>query len=351
MLYHQTRMSDYLASVNAASCGTVLRGLHSLFPPSLLAGRGWERVLGVADELPATTAKHIGFEFRLNNPVPDADFFAVVHLGTDIERHVVGRGEAAKPGSAAAALGWCMTQLKQPDSSLSQWADLVILEYDLAEVPAGEHPEPGVFLRLRRSAGPDWGCVTDTLATAVGWPPDPQEHRQVERVFAALPEGAGFMHVGAMPDRTRRAIRLVVAGLKPEEVLGFLTRLCYPGPLQPVEAVLSGLGDVFSSCILSFDVTQRELLPRLGLEFYVARGDWVETRRSDWLPLIARLEELDWCSSAKAHGLRSWPGSEKVYGDEGFFLAYQGINHVKITVEEAVTQAKAYCGLSYAPLK
>ena len=345
-------MSDSLASTNAASCGTVLRGLHSLFPPSLLAGGSWERVLGVADELPATAAKHIGFEFRLNNPVPDADFFAVVHLDTDLEQHVVGRGETAKPGSAAAALGWCVTQLKQPDSSLSQWADLMILEYDLAEVPAGERPEPGVFLRLRSPAGPDLPSgLTDTLATAVGWPPDPREHRQVERVFAALPPGAGFMHVGAMPDRTRRAIRLVVAGLKQEGVPGFLTRLGYPGPLQPIEAVFADLGAVFSSCILSFDVTQRGVLPRLGIELYVARGDWVETQRSDWLPLLARLEELGWCSPAKAHGLRAWPGSEKVYGAEGFFLAYQGINHVKVTVEGAVTQAKAYCGLSYAPIK
>ena len=329
-----------------------MRGLHSLVPPSLLAGEGWERVLGVADDLPATAAKHIGFEFRLNNPVPDADFFAVVHLDTDLERHVIGRGESAKPGSAAAALGWCITQLKQPDSPLSQWTDLVILEYDLAEVPAGEHPEPGVFLRLRSPTSPDlWDCLTDTLATAVGWPPDPQEHRQVERVFAALPESAGFMHVGAMPDRTRRAIRLVVAGLKSEEVPGFLTRVGYPGPLQPVEAVLAGLGDVSASCILSFDVTQHELLPRLGIEFYVAQGDWVETKLNDWLPLIDRLEELGWCSAAKAHGLRSWPRSEKVYDEQGFFLAYQGINHVKITVEGTVTQAKAYCGLSYVPFQ
>ena len=345
-------MSNSLASANAASCGTVLRGLHPLFPPSLLAGGGWERVLGVADELPATAAKHIGFELRLNNPVPDADFSVAIHLGTDVERHVVDRGEAAKPGSAAAALGWCVTQLKQPDSSLSQWADLVILEYDLAEVPAGEHPEPGVFLRLRSPAGPGLRrSLADTIATAVGWPLDPQERRQVERVFAALPEGARFMHAGAMPDRARRAIRLIVRGLKPAGVPGFLTRLGYPGPIQPVAAVLADLGDVYASFVLSIDVTQRGVLPRLGLELYVAREDWTAARRSYWLPLIARLEELAWCSPAKAHGLRSWPGSEKIYGEERLFAALKGINHVKITVEEAVTQVKAYCGLSYFPLK
>ena len=344
-------MSD-LAPANARSCGTVLRGLHSLFPSSLLAGIGWERLLEVAGELPATTAKHLGFEFRLNNPIPDADFFVVIQSGTDLARHVVGRGNVAKPGSAAAALGWCITQLSQPDSSLSQWADLAILEYDLAEVPAGERPEPGVFLRLRSPAGPELPhSLADTLAATVGWPQDPREHRQVERVFAALPPGAGFMQAGAMPGRALRAIRLVVGGVEEEEVPGFLRRLCYPGPIRPVEASLARLRDVCSSLVLSIDVTRRGLLPRLGLELYVARGDWTAARRSDWLPLIARLEELSWCCPAKAHGLRAWSGSEKIYDEEGLFLAHKGINHVKVAIEGTVAQAKAYCGMGYFPIK
>ena len=345
-------MSGYLTPSNAASCGTILHGLRPLFPPSLLADAGWERLLQVAGALPAVAARHLGFEFRLNNPVPAADFFVAIAPGTDIAQHVVHQGQAAKPGSAAAALGWCIAQLDQPDSFLSQWADLAILEYDLAEIPVGTRPEPSLFLRLRSKAEPDiQRFLASTLAIAVGWTEDSQECSEVERACVALPPKAMFMHLGAMPERALRAIRVVVSRIAEEEVPGFLTRLRYPGPIQPVEAVLACLRDVYASLVLSIDVTQRGLLPHLGLELYVARGDWTAAKRSDWLPLIARLEERGWCSSAKAHGLRSWSGSDKIFAEKSNFFAHRGINHVKITVGEAVTQVKAYCGLGYLPIK
>ena len=344
-------MSGYLTPSTAASCGTILHGLRPLFPPSLLANAGWERLRQVAEALPAVAARHIGFEFRLNNPVPAADFFVSIAPGTAIAQHVVHQGRAAKPGSATAALGRCIAQLDQPDSFLSQWANLAILEYDLAEIPAGTRPEPGLFLRLRSKADPDiQRFLASTLATAVGWPENSQECSEVERVFTALPPKAMFIHLGAMPDRALRAIRVVV-GIGEGAVPGFLTRLRYPGPIQPVEAVLACMRDVCASLVLSIDVTQRGVLPHLGLELYVARGDWTAAQRSDWLPLIARLEERGWCSPAKAHGLRSWSGSDKVYAEKSSFFAHRGINHVKITVGETVTQAKAYCGLGCLPIK
>ena len=79
-------------------------------------------------------------------------------------------------------------------------------------------------------------------------------------------------------------------------------------------------------------------------------GGFQATTRRDWQPCVARLVENDWCTTSKARGLLEWPGHQKVYGDNAVFLAYQGINHLKVTVAGDAVEAKGYVGMSFVPL-
>ena len=336
---------------------TILRGLRPLFPPVLIDGPGWNHLLHLSADLPAEVAKHMGFEFRLNDPAPAADFCVAIQPDKAVAQHFIRRGKTAKPGSAAAALAWLVSQLGEAGSSLSQWANLAGLEYDLIDVPSPleQQPEPGVFLRLRR---PSDECdpvalarehLANTFATAAGWTEDPRECRAVERVFDALPLGAKLINAGALPGRALRGIRLVVS-IRLAEISGFLARLKWPGNMPAVSAILADVSDVCASFALSFDVSSQGLSPRLGLELFVAEGGWSKTTRNNWLPVITRLQEKGWCSADKADGLLAWMGKQLIYVNERLFTAYQGINHFKIVIHGEVMQAKAYTGMTYFPL-
>ena len=121
-------------------------------------------------------------------------------------------------------------------------------------------------------------------------------------------------------------------------------------------AVLDEMGDVAPVFRLSLDVSVDGLSPRLGLEFYPTgerKGfdHWLTTGRSAWLPIVDRLEALQWCQPDKARGLLDFPGLTRLFGDRGVFVLYRGINHVKVTIEADAVAAKAYVGLRFFPIE
>ena len=342
----------------ADSFGTLLAGLRPLIPPSLLDGPGWERLLGRVGTLPgAATAGNCGFEFRLGEPEPAADFAVPIALGTALESHCIRAGTAAVPGSAEAALARYFGRGGGARSSL---VDSTILEYDIAEPGAGT--PPGIFLKLRGPSGPgladasagEAGLVADLLADASGWSREEGERRAVERAFSALPAKAEVVHAGALPGRAPRAVRLVAKELDAAEAGAVLKRLGQPRPVEAMEAVLADMHDVSRPFWLSFDITTRGVSSRIGLEMSpptAGRGGYLGTTRTDWLPIVERLETRGWARPEKAQGLRAWPGRVKVYEKQGVFFMYRGINHVKIVIEGDAVSAKAYAGMSYAPAR
>ena len=340
-----------------------LAELRRLIPPALLDGPGWGRVLACTEELPAAgPAMVFGFEFRLGEDAPAADLFLIVRSGSPFARHFIRRGEAAHPGSEAAALARYLVSLEQADSPLHRGISGTMLEYDLAETPADRQPEPGVFLRVRpaeepRSQDRPQPLPLAALADAVGWPDDGELRRSVARVLAALPPGGKVLHVGALPGRAPRAVRLVIQEIGHDEVAGVLERWGRLGSIRPAMEVLSDLEEVLPRFRLSVDVAAAGVLPRLGLELYhegslSGRLDaWRTTGRSDWRPVVERLASRGWCLPAKARGLQEWCALDKMYDRRGVFLVYKGVNHVKLTVTGAGITAKAYAGMACSPMQ
>ena len=377
----------------AAEAG--LAELRGLIPRTLLDGPGWDRFLARVEELPAAAAgdAFLGCEFRLTAEAPAADLFVVVRAGSPLARHFIRSGEAAEPGSAAAALARYLAEIGQADSALHDRIAGTMLEYDLVEPPAGRRPEPGVFLKLRLTGEPGPGgrprslpladpahpppsgstrfgpggrprsLPLAVLADAVGWSGDEELRRPVARVLAELPPGARVAHVGALPSRAPRAVRLVVQGLGRDELGGLLERLGRRGAVRPASGVLAALGDVLPRFRLALDVAAAGPLPRLGLELYhpgtwgEERDGWLLTGRSDWRPAVERLAERGWCLAAKAQGLLAWCALDKLYDRRGVFLFYRGLNHVKLTITDAEgpgdarVDAKAYAGMVWSRMR
>ena len=341
------------------SFGARLGRLRRLIPRNLLDGPGWTRLIDRVGGLPGEAVLDAcGFEFRLGEPEPAADFAVPVIRGQSLERYCIGLGRDARPDSSEASLA---RHLGRDGGSRSPFVTTTMLEYDIAEIEGGKRPPPGVFLKLSRASGhgltrpegSDGGVVADLLADAVGRTRDEDERRMVEQVFAALPAGGRVIQAGAFPGRAPRSIRLVARGIEPSQAASLLKLLRQPRPVEAMTSVLAVMGDVSPIFGLSFDVGACGVSPRIGLEMappaVAGRNLWLEKRREDWRPLIDRLESRGWSLPAKARGLRAWPGRDKVYEERGVFFVYRGLHHVKLVVRDDTVTAKAYAGMMYSP--
>lgn len=334
-------------------------------PSELVAGQGWGRLVRRVGELPGwPVLNRVFFEFGLGDPAPVADFSVRVLPGNPgLPGHFVNRGKTAQQDSAAAALGRFLSEAADTrtasGSALSARFNDIMLEYDIAGIESEASPDPGLFLGLRPAASQDDsevdtpGDVVAELTNAVGWNDDAGERRILERVVGALPPGGRLDHVGAMPGRPFRAVRVIVNGIKSEEMPVFLERSGWPGSVRNVMDALADWRDAFPYFRPCFDASARGLGPRLGLEMFPRSerkgrwqvGDWLSTGIRTWLPVLERLEERELCLPAKGNGLRVFPGLEQVFGRGGAYILHKGLNHVKLTIGDDGVQAKAYAGL------
>ena len=333
------------------SFGAILRGVRSLIHPALLDAPGWTRVLACAGDLPPDAARTFGFEFRLGDPVPAADFSVFVRPHSAIERYYIRRGEAAGPGSREAALARSMLAAREKPEGGRPWR--TILEYDLVGAPPEGPWEPGIYLvqpeldtetTADAGAGEDPQCIAAETARSAGWTEDRHEQRAMKRVGDALPPGGRIAITGAFPGRGVRALKVQVKGVPQENLPDFLTRAGWRGPVGAAADTLAVLRKLVDFFAIALDITGGGPRPRLGLEFYPAQDS------DAWKRVIARLLEKGWCLPAKADGVLAWPGRETLYGAEGVFAALQVLAHVKLVIDEnGAVQAKAYTDMSVVP--
>ncbi len=340
------------------SFGEFLAELRSLFPPALVDGSGWERLLALAHRLPISVIDNrFGFEFDLCDSEPAADFCVVPAPGSRLAEFYVRQGELAPPESAAAALGAFLDeQTRDPQALLAQGGG-VILEYDLAGISSDQPAPPGIFIvpqeiqdssHTRQLFG-DPDRLAAALWAVAAWTPDDAILRQMRRIYQAMPSIGSVTQAGILPGRTQRAVRLIIFAQSGEGAVDALERLGWSGSLADVAAVLESLAELTRPGIsLSVDVTAGGVSPRLGLEFH-RPVEWHDLDRTGWGRLIDRLEERGWCRPEKGQGLKAWPRVEQAFDQAGVYLVRQSINHVKAVVDRGSTTAKAYAGMLVLP--
>ncbi len=350
--------------MNAAYCslGVLLEEVRSLFPSALIGDSGWERLYPLTRQLPLCVADHrFGFEFNLCDPDPTADFFVIASPDTrlaDFYRRLDPCVEPALIGNGFAAFlaEHCRAG---PDSFLVRANKGIMLEYDLATAPPGEHSVPGIFISTRgqlerdiANLQEDTDALVETLRSAAGWEPDAGETRQVRQSCAALAAlGIGIGHAGVMPGRAERKVRLVARSVESVLVPGALEQVKWPGdPSRPAAILAAFSGVVYPRVWIDIDVSSSGVLPSVGLEFTrMLQGTRLEESfRLDpagWKLLIDRLEEKGWCLPAKAEGLRNWSRLEVFFGRDGMYQIRQTINHVKVVIDPEMVFAKAYVGV------
>ena len=337
-----------------ADLSTLLRGMQPLVSGLLIDSRGWERLSASVGGLPAPLGIGFGFEFRLGKERPECDLYLWAQRRSPWWDRVLDRAQAADADPATVILAGLISRidesksLRGPDGS--DRLDTILVEYDIAEVPRGEHRVPGFFARPRHPDG-SVGQDLDALLAVAGWADD-CELRQATAMMAGSLRNQRIKHLAAMPDRTPRALRCIVSGVEARDAPALLEELCGAGPVERTRDLLTAIGGLLPRLQIALDSTATGLLPRVGLELFPHpdhrnQDGWLVTDRSDWLPVLKQLESMALCLPDKAVGLLAFPGRDQLLDSAGVFSLYRGINHIKLSIDgDSNVEAKAYTGVA-----
>ena len=341
----------------------VLDAVCDSLPNAVLSRKGTAELLQHAGHLPAYALDTtFGFESRLAEARASCDFFLWAVPGTRLARYFIERGARDNATRAEAGLGWYLTEVGRPESFLSRWLTLAILECDVVEPPTHGPATMGVFLeahdrvedahplvhrtrRLEKLGNP--GVMTAAMSATVGREESTAERLAVEALFAALPTGAGCSHVGAFPLRECRALR-VVFSMALGESAAFLARVGWRGDLDSLNCMSRDLEPLVHRIGLSCDLTSSGLSPRVGFELFRARG-WLETPASEWHGLLDYLGERGLATPEKAQALKLWRKRQMLFDERGATELLSGVNHLKLILDGSAVQTKAYIAARLVP--
>ncbi len=278
-----------------------------------------------------------GFEFRLADPAPAADLFVRVRPGSAFAGWVT--RDSGWPG-VAGLLG----EMERTGSALGQLAPEIILEYDLIAAP---ERAPGIFLANLHlppdRAGVD--VLVPELARAAGWPPEERESALVSRIVAALPPAGLLAHLGAMPGRRPRAMR-VAARVPWADAPAFLERIGWSGALPPRldarQAPPALTGELSPECNLMVDVTDGRISPGLGIELFAHRALTDESSAA-WVGLVDFFVAEGWCLPGKARRLKAPLLPQLTLTGAGMRVLRVILHHFKTNIDpRGGVAAKAY---------
>lgn len=313
--------------------------------------------------LPAGMTSLFGFECRLANDKPAADF--LVRIGAELgEWPVLARYAEAQSGAMWRQLAALARHSTLPDLPLAGMLKNVWLEYDLVD-PADPGRPLSVFFGTDKITGrAKIGWAVDLAAMLRGELLSAATLDTTKRLVAALPKTAKIFQVGIMCARRHAPLQICIIGQKLGEVCGFLDDAGWDGELPRVVAVLNRFADAIDHVALDLDVLEDGSLgPKLGVELYQRAGP-----DPGWqtVELVKRLRDNGLCTLDKADGLLAWSGitHERRHRDlwpAGLLLrkARRGgnesstfcrwLHHVKIVLApDAPPAAKAYLAVGHA---
>ena len=356
-----------IGSLPSAPMDRLLSAVLEIVPDAILSGPGRERTLRWASQFPAFALEStFGFESRLDEDRAECDLFLSVQPGSRFANHLIRRGAHAQATVEARGLGRFLAEVADPQGFLSQWFHTVILEYDLVAARALDTEPPGVFIEphgsifdLSAHSKPighggaltcNHGVMTSAISWAVGRAPNDAEQEAMGRVHRALPRGAAIEHLGALPGRKPRAVRLVLRMPK-TEVPPFLERLQWTGSTVQLGRLLHWTNrwrESETALNVAFDLSAEGLSTRLAFELYLGEL-WRRRGARFWAPMIGHFVENGWCTRAKGAALRSWPGGDYLLTEGAVYRLLTGVNHLKLVLDGDRIASKAYMGAFLLP--
>jgi len=320
-----------------------------------------QRLLELGEAIPGNWVAQFGFESWLGANEPRLDF--LFKAGPSVpQRQSLAAG---KPGFGPAHAGqWELISnfcrlWSSPGSALFENVHDIWVEFDL---PGVGHATPGFFFGPRErtpgaaETGGDQWILDEALPVLFGGELPAEPGRGLRRCFAAAPPGARLFHVGLLPGRETRFVRLCFKDLTPAGIGQFLRDVAWPGG-GGFDQILAEWAPLANDCVLDIDVWD-DVLPKIGIEFYV--WDRLAAHRHKWPVFLAHLARTGLATAEQAQALLSWRGycrqgnypgtwperlarAADVLGSYHESVYERTLHHVKISFAPGLpSRAKAY---------
>ena len=338
----------------------------------LISSENFENILAVAGHFPGNLTGFLGFECRLGIKEPRADWaFAISGAGGD--RMVL--ANLRKHGSLPVDL-WETSEWKRIHEFSQIWADpssilhhkikCFWIEFDMPESLDGI-PLPCVFFgpaKLPKGTSSNdiaeytW-LFNHALLTLYGSRVSKTIEHRVYDCIKNMPENTYIFQVGAMMSRKDcHGVRLYINRFKTEQIMPYLNSIGWNDETGKFATLVAELKDKADRFVLSFDILEDGIGPRIGIECSFTDNRYHKETR--WQEFLNYLVDKGMCLPEKRDALLSYSGIENRNNFTGAvmkpltsasqsldhifqstFVRY--INHVKIVYTPGhAPEAKAY---------
>lgn len=347
-------------------------------PSQLISPAHLSHINEIGRILPGAMTSFFGFECRLGESAPRADFLACIKVADGGREILAGQHATTDlPKTLFEHPAW--QQVRQfsrrwadPNSILYEQADHVWIEFDV-DGPPPNIPVPSVFFGPKgiqsRIGSPvqsdvashphEW--ITETaLPLVLGNFISPSAEQKLFECFDALPVDAEVFQIGVMLARKSEVVRLCVRNITPAQIPAYLTRLGWSGQEGRLRTLMTELSSCVGSINLNFDVSDR-ILPKIGLECYfdIPQDTWIKLEQ-----FLDHLVQTGLCLSDKRDALLAYVGQScesnyELWPDKlryisrflnGKFLStfFRTLHHIKIVYQpDSVLEAKAYLAVNH----
>jgi Rps23 Pro-64 3,4-dihydroxylase Tpa1-like proline 4-hydroxylase len=350
-------------------------------PEPLIDADHWADIEAIARWIPSPITNFFGFECRLGDPTPQADFLLAIGAKEAGQRILAGQSPRYPLYTDLLKVPVWQQVQQFTTTWLDEGSDLhgnvnnLWLEFDVdenADGNAAEPPMPSCFFGTQTilvnpdadkpNAEPSHQWVTQTAIPQLqGYPLEADLQQRLLICLDALPIGAHVFQVGLMLARRVNLVRLCLRNITPAQVLSYLQTLNWPGSTEARSPHLLKLSDLADRVDVDLDVSPQGICPKLGFECYLQAQP---KHNPAWGKFLDYLVAEGWCLPQKRDALLSYPGFVRERdnpdrwpphlrklaqflgdGKEGVF--FRGLHHIKLVFHtDHMVEAKAYCWVS-----
>lgn len=345
-------------------------------PPALIQPTALQRINKIAHQLPEQLTSFFGFECRLGNPKPTADFLLCIF------KNKYGQQILANPHTGKNQLpkAWLNHPTWKNIINFAQnWAaethplfqkmDNVWLEFDIEEEKVDTIPIPSFFFApydaakkvfLKKQASVD--TILMGLKIIKAGDLDNVVEQSLKKVIQALPAKAYVFQVGTMLSRPIQTYRVCIRDISASAMPIYLKKIGWEGDFKNLCKLLQTLYTFVDRVDVDIDVNE-SVGTKIGLECYLELNLEREKR---WQFFLAYLRNNNLCTTDKKNALSNFTGivhqemtPNKVWpihlqqmagfiGNKYASMYYRDIHHIKLSFEGAtILEAKAYLRVAH----
>ncbi len=351
-----------------------LAAVAGYLPECLASSDSVAAIQGVCHLVPSSAVTTFGFECRLGEKRPDADF----GIGVSARfggRNVLACDESWKaiPPRLLELPAWVhlrafFREWNRRRCPLNKHMDMVWLEFDLASQPPKplvpsvwfgpnmDGSEAKITLAKRQTTSDSHRWITETaIPLLLGSPTDQRIADTLFRCICAVPEPGRLYQVGVMLSREQHGLKICLLDTPPRELPEFLKQIGWAGNVEKLRAAISRLLDKANIKIVQVNVAE-SVGPKIGLECsfrWFAEPDSTLHLR----PFLDDLVSAGHCLPEKRDAILAWLGYApymhelKAVGVIGSSFSeaaattdlVRTLNHIKVSYQDGrLTDAKAY---------